>query len=95
MGIRFSADEVFQMAIHTEKCGAAFYRRAAELKADEGDCAFLTKLAEMEDGHETTFTRMREELTAREKEPTAFDPYDEAAMYLDALTDAQKGEGEG
>ena len=51
MGIRFSADEVFRMAERTEANGAAFYRRAAELRpADESAVAdTFRRLAEMED----------------------------------------------
>ena len=95
MGITFSADEVFEMAERIEGNGAAFYRRAAELHRDTqgADTDLLLRLAEMEDEHKATFASMREELTDRMREQTAFDPYLEASLYLNALGDSHGGEG--
>jgi len=94
MGIKFNADEAFEMAIRSEVNGAAFYRRAAELYAAKGkDTALLLSLAEMEDGHKVTFEAMHGELGDSDKESTAFDPYLEASMYLNAMTDGSNIEG--
>lgn len=94
MGIKFNADEVFELAIRAEENGAAFYRRAAELyTGDESDVAFLLQLAKMEDNHKTTFQAMRAELGDKMKESTAFDPYMEASLYLNAMADGSDIEG--
>jgi rubrerythrin len=50
-------------------------------------------LAGMEDGHLQTFQEMRKELSDQEKGGTTFDPYDEAALYLQALADRKGFEG--
>jgi rubrerythrin len=93
MAIRFSAEEVFGMAVRIEKNGAAFYRRAAELHAGTSEATLFTQLAAMEDEHAVTFTNMSSSLTAAEKETQTFDPQDEAGMYLAALADTRGGEG--
>ena len=95
MGIIFSADEVFAMAERIEANGAAFYRRAAELHGETGeaDVDLLLRYADMQDRHRETFAVMRGELTDRMREETAFDPYLEATLYLDALGNSHGGEG--
>jgi rubrerythrin len=95
MGIRFSADEAFQMAERIEENGAAFYRRAAELRppAEKDHVEMLNRLAAMEEDHKRIFGGMRSGLTERMREETAFDPYLEAQMYLDAMADTHGGEG--
>ena len=93
MGILFNADEVFEMAIQSEENGAAFYRRAAELHSGQDDVAFLLVLAEAEDKHKKTFQEMRSTLAGIQKESGVHDPYDEAALYLDAVADSSGGEG--
>ncbi len=91
MPIRFSAQDVFQMAEKIEANGAAFYRRAAELQPGSG--GLLNKLAGMEDVHKAIFADMRSKLSAAEKEPTAYDPNDEALLYLGTMADFHGGEG--
>lgn len=93
MSIRFSADEIFEMAEEIERNGAKFYRKAAEHASDSSVKDFLLKMAVVEDGHEATFAEMRSELSDAEKEQTAFDPDNEAAMYLDSMADAHGTEG--
>jgi rubrerythrin len=95
MGISFNADEVFEMAERVERDGADFYRRAARLQASTqaGNVELLKKLADMEDQHRATFAAMRAKLPARMRENTAFDPYLEATLYLDAMADSHGGEG--
>jgi len=95
MGIRFSADEVLKMAERTEANGAAFYRRAAELRAgtDAAVVETFKRLAEMEDDHERTFAEMRAGLPNRMREPMAADPYMEAHFYLSTMADQHGGEG--
>ncbi len=82
----FNMDEIFEIAEQIERNGAAFYRRAAEGSLDAGQKQKLLDLAEMELSHERTFAAMR---TEQENAPTSFDPYGEAARYLDAIADGR------
>ena len=50
-------------------------------------------LAEMEDGHLKIFSDMRKQLDASDREPTTFDPDNEAALYLQAMADSHGSEG--
>jgi rubrerythrin len=50
-------------------------------------------MAAMEDGHLETFQQMRKELSAQEKDGTAFDPYNEATLYLQTMADSKGFEG--
>jgi len=95
MAIVFNADEVFAMAEKIEENGAAFYRRAADLHGgtEGADADLLLRLAAMEDRHKATFASMRAELGDRMREDTAADPYMEASLYLNALSDSHGGEG--
>jgi rubrerythrin len=93
MSLRFSADEIFEMAIQIEVNGAVFYRKAAGMQGAGRSADFLLKLAVMEDGHKKTFEKMRQELTAPEKEVTTYDPLEEASLYLAAMADGHGGEG--
>jgi rubrerythrin len=87
MAIKFSADEILEMAERMERNGARFYRRAAECNAAASAREMLLALAAMEDDHEAAFGDMRDQLSNEERQPTAFDPDDEEGMYLSAMTD--------
>jgi len=87
MSIKFSADEILDVAERIERNGARFYRRAAELQDDPGKGQLLRDLAAMEDQHELTFQDLRASLTESEREETAFDPDDELGFYLQAMAD--------
>jgi len=89
MSFDFNADEIFEMAEQIERNGAAFYRNSAKGVSDAKSREFLLGLAAMEDQHEKTFSAMRDGLTDREKTPTAFDPNNEAVLYLKALADSR------
>ena len=93
MSITFSADEIFEMAEDIERNGAKFYREAAEKSHDKQTRKFLLDLAAMEDGHDTVFAEMRQALSNRDWEPTTFDPDNETAHYLQAMTEAHGTEG--
>lgn len=93
MSITFNADEVFEMAEEIERNGARFYREAASKAPDRGIKEMFLGMASMEDGHLRTFQEMRKSLTEREKGETAFDPYNEATLYLQALADSKGFEG--
>ena len=93
MSIRFNAYEVFLMAETMERNASAFYRRAAELHPNEHNQQFLQKLAGMEDGHLVIFKALRAKLAPTAKEETAYDPFNESLMYLEAMAETQKAEG--
>lgn len=93
MSVTFNADEIFEMAIEIEHNGAKFYRQAAD-KADNAQTQkFLLDMAVMEDGHEKIFKDMRNQLAATAKEPAAYDPDDQAALYLQTMADSKGYEG--
>lgn len=87
MSIYFNADEIFEMAEQIERNGAMFYRLAAEKAENLKVRQRLLDLAAMEDEHEKDFAAMRASLTKREREPTAFDPDGQGALYLRAMAD--------
>lgn len=93
MGIKFNADEVFEIAINIEKNGAAFYRKAAQSQNEADNKDFLNKLAGMEDLHLKTFEEMRKNISNSEKQGASYDPYDELSLYLSAAADFHGGEG--
>ena len=94
MAYDFNAAEVFDMAVRIEENGAAFYRKAADLQQNEDDKVFLNTLAKMEDRHKISFEEMKKVLSEGEQADTVFDPNDELSMYLNAMADAQGGEGD-
>ena len=89
MDYNFNADEVFEMAEQLERNGAAFYRTAAEAVSDPDLKQLLVELAEMEDQHEITFAKLRDDLTDAEKGSTVFDPDNQTILYLRALADTR------
>ncbi|NLE30141.1 MAG: ferritin family protein [Phycisphaerae bacterium] len=89
MGIKFNADEIFEIAEKIERNGAAFYQRAAEVISAPKAKATLLELAKMEQTHEQTFTQMRRELSGRECAPATFDPEGLTGRYIKALADGR------
>jgi rubrerythrin len=87
MGVKFNADEIFEMAEQMERNGAKFYNKAAEASASVRSRTLLGDLAAMEVVHEKTFANMRAELSDKERAATVFDPDDAAAAYLQAFAD--------
>lgn len=93
MNISFNADEIFEMAEEIERNGAKFYRKAAKNAADDKTRKMLLGLAAMEDGHEIIFAAMRKELSDQDREPTVYDPDNQAALYLKMMADSHGSEG--
>jgi rubrerythrin len=93
MSITFNADEIFEMAEQIERNGAKFYREAAGKAPDSSTKKMMLDLAIMEDGHEKIFAQMRKDLPSKEKEPTVYDPDNEAAQYLRTMADFHGTEG--
>lgn len=88
MGIRFNADEIFEIAERIEKNGNRYYKKAAEIFSnDEKAVDILNKLAAMEEEHRIIFSAMRAELSETENETTIFDPEDRVKEYLKAIAD--------
>ncbi|MHC5179674.1 MAG: ferritin family protein, partial [Planctomycetota bacterium] len=87
MSITFNADEIFEMAEQIERNGAKFYREAAQNASDGKVKEMLLEMAAMEDGHEKTFSQMRKELSAEDRESNVFDPDNEVAQYLQTMAD--------
>lgn len=93
MNATFNADEVFEMAEEIERNGARFYREAAAKAGNREIREMFLNMASMEDGHLRTFQEMRKSLSEEEKGETAYDPYNEASLYLQALADSKGFEG--
>jgi rubrerythrin len=93
MGPKFNANEVFEMAEEIERNAAGFYRQAAESSSDNQTKKMLLDLADMEDGHQKTFAKMREQLTGQETGWSIFDPDNLSVQYLQAMADARGYEG--
>ena len=88
VSIGFNVDEIFQMAEQIERNGAYFYKKAAS-GAEPQTAQVLLQLSAMEEEHEKTFTRMRAELSEKERNAMVPDPENQAAAYLRAWTDGQ------
>ncbi len=87
MAIRFTADEVLQIAEQIERNGARFYRLAAERVSEEQGQDLLLRLSEWELRHEQTFAAMRAALPEKAREAITYDPAGELPMYLRAMAD--------
>ncbi|HOI53641.1 MAG TPA: hypothetical protein PLP01_00155 [Phycisphaerae bacterium] len=86
--LRFSVDEVYEMAQAQERCGIEFYRRAAELVPDEPLSNLLLSLAGMEEGHLRTFTDLREHLPEEDRrrdDPVLPEDAEEHRHYIRTL----------
>lgn len=89
MYYKFNAEEILEIAEQIEQNGYAFYRKAADAAQDPDIKQFLLELAEMEVSHEKTFINMKSQLSNIEKAEAVFDPNDETALYLKALSDTR------
>lgn len=85
MSYPFNADEIFEIAEQIEVNGGKFYLRAAESFDNEETRNLVKGLARMEDQHKSTFAEIRENLSIKERQPTVYDSYDEAVLYLRAV----------
>lgn len=79
----FNVEEILEIACQIERNGAAFYNKAATLVTDAAAQKTLRELADMEDGHETTFERMMDDRNATDQ--LFSDPDGLAANYLRAI----------
>ena len=88
MALDFNADDAFEMAEQIERRGGRFYRKAAKDTSHPQTREILLDLAHKEDEHLAIFVAMRKRLSEEASDPTAFDPYGEAPLYLQAMADA-------
>lgn len=93
MGISFSAEDAFEIALDIETNGQAFYEKAAANQPEGEIKSFLESLAGMEKGHVAYFTRLKEDMAGDLPESGVFDPDDETVAYLKAMADNSDGEG--
>jgi rubrerythrin len=89
MAYDFNAKDVFEMAKQIERNGVNFYRSASESVTGDKEKQMLMNLSKMEEQHEKTFAEMEAALKDKEMSETAFDPDNEAALYLKALADTR------
>lgn len=87
MGLRFTAEELLQIAERIERNAVVFYAAAANSVAHPGTADLLRQLSTWEGGHAALFAAMRQSLSEREREAVTFDPDDEIALYLQAMAD--------
>jgi rubrerythrin len=88
MIVNLNAFEVFEIAERIERNGAMFYRKAAEIFFDDADIRkILLEIAEMEDEHERTFSKMRRQLTSESRRLILFDTLEEIDDYLKTMAD--------
>lgn len=87
MAIRFTADEVLQMAEQIERNGARFYAQAAARVAEAQGQELLRRLSEWELRHEQIYATMRAALPEEAREQITYDPAGELPMYLRAMAD--------
>ncbi|MCD6584871.1 MAG: ferritin family protein [Desulfobacteraceae bacterium] len=89
MAFDFNAKDIFEMAKQIERNGINFYESAAMGISGENEKKLLLNLAKMEEMHEQTFADLQAELTAAQSAETTFDPDNQAALYIKALTDTK------
>lgn len=81
---KFNAYEVFEIAEQIERNGYAFYSKAASMVEDEESRQFLLRMAAMEEEHEGTFGKLKEEFALHGD--TEFPDVDEQTLaYLRAV----------
>lgn len=87
MTIEFNAEEIFQIGVEIEKNGKAFYEAAAKAASTSELKNLFEGLSKWEDGHVAIFETLKNKLTSAAREETAFDPNNEALLYLKAAAD--------
>jgi rubrerythrin len=93
MADKFNADEIFEIAEQIERNGSAFYRKSAQMMADQKAHDLLIMLADMEVRHEQLFKQMREELHS--EDPAWLESFDdfeaaeESVKYLQAVANGK------
>ena len=85
--IRFSAEEVLDMAVRIEENGERFYSDAARMSKKDDVRELLNSLAQEEHKHKKYFVELKASV---EKAPLSFDPFTEdVSLYIKALADSE------
>ena len=85
--LRFSAEEVLDMAIRIEENGEKFYSDAARMSKKDNVRELLNSLAQEEFKHKKYFMELKSSV---KKAPLSFDPFTEdASLYVKALADSE------
>ena len=85
--IRFSAEEVLDMAIRIEENGERFYSDAARMSKKDNVRELLNSLAQEESKHKKYFAELKASV---KKAPLSYDPFTEdASLYVKALADSE------
>jgi len=92
MAMKFSADEIFEMAIQAESNAYKMYNDLAEKHKDLSVSSELKKLAQMEKDHEEIFIEMRREIP-EDMRNAVYDTDNQAALYLQSIADSEIAEG--
>ncbi|MDD5678356.1 MAG: ferritin family protein [Kiritimatiellae bacterium] len=87
MSLIFNADEIFQIGVEIERNGKAFYQAAAKSAQTSETKKLFEELAKWESGHIIVFETLKNKLAESARENTAFDPDNEALLYLKAAAD--------
>lgn len=91
---QFSAEEVYDIAIQTERNGRAFYEAVAAAAATERIAKLMHYLAEAERAHEVTFRAMKEQSPGhapRETYEGETLEYINSLLFARVLPDAETG----
>jgi rubrerythrin len=94
MAIKYSSEEILEMAEQIERNGVRFYEEAARRFALPVAKTVLTELQEMEKTHRDTFSTMRQDRHGVDPSLSEFDENHPAAQYVQSLADAQVFRGE-
>lgn len=89
MESNFRIEEVFEMALRMEENGSQFYREAAKNATDKSVKELLEKLSIMEIEHQALFKKLKAEVLEIDDITTIYDPYSEAARYLQTVVDTR------
>jgi len=82
MAVRYSTAEILDIAVKMEQSASAYYTQAAGIAKDPGLKKVLEGMADMEKGHEKTFSEMKSKLTDADKKIEEQDPGNEMLFYL-------------
>ncbi len=87
MNPSFNASEIFEIACQIERNGAKFYEKAVAVASTEESKLFLSRLSDMEKGHEDLFSKMKEEIDISEENLP--DSEMQCLSYLQAMAEGK------
>jgi rubrerythrin len=93
MAVNFTALEIFKIAEQIERNGAKYYRDAATAAKNKDSAAIFSKLAEMEEKHQTTFAAMLKNYQDNMEDTNIVDPDNEMSYYMKGMADNAGWEG--